>query len=136
MTAGALSREQPGSIPCWRTDHLSSPVVVENKSVRYGAQMAFLLSLHFIAHFDRQNRKKEDGKSLSFDPCISKTQLKLELVSTLPGLQGFNKRAVFKQIRTKRKKKGETIHASLAFFIPERKKTWDHIRQENNAHSL
>lgn len=82
---------------------------------------------------------KEDGKQCFFmlsviQPLHSKTQLTLEHVSAVPGLQYFNKRAVLKQIKTKTKK--ETIYACLAFLYKRGKKTRDHIRQENNAQSL
>lgn len=134
MTAGALSTELPRSVlhqSPTRADYLSSPLFWRTRA--RGMKLKQLsVETAVIAHSNRQNHERRYGIRQS---TFAFLKLNLELAPTFPGLQDFNKRAVLKQIRTKTEKKRNNS-CLFSLFIQERKKTWDHIRQENNAHSL
>lgn len=101
--------------------------------------MAFLLSLHFIVHFNRQNHDGRWEMAVSLwnkllDLCFLKLSWNWSLFQRFLASSALVKGQFLDELGQRKK---EEIHASLAFLYQKRKKkTWDHIRQENNAHSL
>lgn len=127
-TTGALSDEQPRSV--LTTESRGGQTICHHLC---SSGMKLRLQLSYT--LQSQTLTEDLSPVLAGQPLHAKTQLNSELASTFPGLQYFNKRAVLKQIRTKTEKK-RNYSCLFSLFIPGRKKTWDHIRQENNAHSL